>query len=98
MTHPMDDTFDEDCWNCGEVHSGPCIEDDPNGIADRLDREEEEGTCINRDPGGAPAERCINPHYSHGRSECFTQQMAEDAMRDTEAEAGPPPEEGQRAR
>ena len=85
MTHPMDDTHDEDCWNCGEAHSGPCVED-PNDIADRLDREEEERTCV--------GEGCINPHYTHGRDECFTVEEARQAMEDMEADEGPPPEEG----
>ena len=90
MTHPLDDTYDEDdddCMACGLGAGCRCDE------ADRLDREEEERTCINVGRW-TTVERCINPHYSHSRSECFTVEMARQAMEDAEAEAGPPPEEG----
>ena len=58
-----DDSYDEECWTCGEVHSGPCELSDEEE-AERLDREEEERTCIGPD--------CINPHHDHQRWECFT--------------------------
>lgn len=73
----VDDTFDEDCWNCGETHSGPCALSDEEE-ADRLDREEEERTCI--------GPLCINPHYSHSRSECETEEMARAFYEEMEAD------------
>ena len=67
-------------FNGGSLRCAVCsgIEDADDGyeetgeeVAERLDREEEERTCI-----GAG---CLNPHYEHSRWECFTEEDAAQA-------------------
>lgn len=54
--------------------------DDGFDESERLDREEEERTCIGRAAG------CINPHYSHGRSECETEETVKAYYDEMEAD------------
>lgn len=79
-TNPLDDTYDEDCPFCGQVHGGECNDDDYEDD----DRDPDEDECMDRNRSEGTEKRCLNPHYDHRAWECFTLEMCEAQAKDEE--------------